>query len=68
MPDARVSDVEKALAAAEADYRKARSAVDAKRQRRNELVKEAIAAGLTHTQIAELTGLTRGRVAQISQS
>lgn len=67
MPDARVSDIEKSLAAAEADYRKARSAVDAKRQRRNELVKEAIAAGLTHTQIAELTGLTRGRVAQISQ-
>lgn len=63
-----MSDVEKALAAAEADYRKARSAVDAKRQRRNELVKEAIGAGLTHTQIAELTGLTRGRVAQISQS
>lgn len=59
--------VERQLVAAEADYRKARSAVDAKRQRRNELVKEAIAAGMTHTQIAELTGLTRGRVAQISQ-
>lgn len=68
MPDAGVSDVGKALATAEADYRKARSAVDAKRQRRNDLVKEAIAAGLTHTQIAELTGLTRGRVAQISQT
>lgn len=60
--------IQSELSAAEADYRKARSAVDEKRQRRNRLVKEAIAAGMTHTQIADATGLTRGRIAQISQT
>jgi hypothetical protein len=62
-----MTEIRKKLAEAEEDYRNARSAVDAKRQRRNELVKEAIAAGMSHSQIAKATGLTRGRIAQISQ-
>lgn len=60
--------LEQRLAKAEQEYRNARSAVDEKRRKRNDLVKDAIAAGLSHSQIAELTGLTRGRIAQISQA
>ena len=36
-------------------------------EKRNALVRAALAAGWTHAQISEATGLTRGRIGQIAQ-
>jgi hypothetical protein len=50
----------------EADYRRAAAVAEGRRETRNTAIRAAIAAGLTHAQIAEATGLTRGRIGQIA--
>lgn len=52
---------------AEAAYRAASERSEALRKERNRLVLEAFAAGWTHQRIAEVTGLSRGRLSQIKQ-
>jgi hypothetical protein len=54
------------LRKAEAAYQAASRRSEDARARRNEVVREALAAGWTHARIAEATGLTRGRIGQIS--
>jgi DNA-directed RNA polymerase specialized sigma24 family protein len=54
------------LQEAEAAYRAAFARAEELRQKRNRLVREAIAEGWTHARIAEATGLTRGRVNQLA--
>lgn len=53
------------LREAEVAYRAASVDQEAARQRRNELVRQALAEGWTHAQVAAATGLTRGRIGQI---
>jgi DNA-binding NarL/FixJ family response regulator len=53
------------LREAEARYQRASRRSEQARTERNRLVREALAAGWTHAQIAEATGLSRGRVSQI---
>lgn len=55
------------LRKAEARYRRASARSEQARQERNRLVREALAAGWTHKQIADATGLTRGRVNQLAK-
>jgi DNA-directed RNA polymerase specialized sigma subunit len=50
---------------AEARYQRAFAYSEAAREDRNRLVREALAEGWTHAKIAEVTGLSRGRVSQI---
>jgi DNA-binding NarL/FixJ family response regulator len=50
----------------EARYQRAFAGSEDAREERNRAVREALAAGWTHAQIAEATGLTRGRVGQIA--
>jgi hypothetical protein len=52
------------LRQAEARYKRASSRADAMREQRNALVHEALTEGWTHAQIAEATGLSRGRVSR----
>ncbi len=54
------------LRKAEARYQRAFARAEAAREERNRLVREALDAGWTHAQIAEATGLTRGRIGQIA--
>lgn len=53
------------LRKAEARYQRASRRSEEAREARNALVREALAAGWTHQQIADATGLTRGRIGQI---
>jgi DNA-binding NarL/FixJ family response regulator len=53
------------LRATEARYQRAFRASEAQRQERNAAVRAALAEGWTHQQIADATGLTRGRISQI---
>lgn len=53
------------LKRAERTYRTAVARAEKARAHRNELVCEALKAGWTHQKIADVTGLTRGRVNQI---
>jgi DNA-binding NarL/FixJ family response regulator len=53
------------LRKAEHRYKLAVLKSESAREERNRLVREALAEGWTHAQIAEATGLTRGRVGQI---
>lgn len=55
---------EQRLRDAERRYQKAADRAEALRRERNELVREALEAGWTHAKIAELTGLSRGRISQ----
>lgn len=55
------------LRKAEARYQRAFRRSEELREERNRLVREALAAGWTHAQIAEATGLTRGRIGQLAQ-
>ena len=48
-------------------YRKAAEAADRSRGLRDATIIRAIATGLTHQQISDATGLTRGRIGQIAQ-
>jgi CRP-like cAMP-binding protein len=54
------------LRQAEADYRAATDRTEQAREARNTAVRQALAGGWTHAQIAEATGLTRGRIGQIA--
>lgn len=54
-----------ALRAAEAIYRSAQGIADEKREERNKLVRAALRKKWTHARIAEVTGLTRGRINQL---
>ena len=56
------------LRAAEAAYRAAFVRSEKLRAERNELVREALKAGWTHAQIAEVTGLSRGRINQLRET
>jgi DNA-binding NarL/FixJ family response regulator len=53
------------LRQAEARYQRAFRRSEEARAERNALVLRALAAGWTHAQIAEATGLSRGRIGQI---
>lgn len=55
------------LRKAEARYQRAFAVADAAREARNALIADALRSGWTHAQIAEATGLTRGRVGQMAQ-
>ena len=57
----------KQLQKVEAAYRAASLRYEKAREDRNAAVRAAIAGGMTHAQIAEATGLSRGRVGQITQ-
>lgn len=50
---------------AEAAYRAASVRAEQLREKRNQTIREALAAGWTHARIAEATGLTRGRINQL---
>jgi hypothetical protein len=50
----------------EARYQRAFRRSEEARGERNRLVREALEAGWTHAQVAEATGLTRGRIGQIA--
>lgn len=54
------------LRKAEVRYQRAYRRAEEAREARNGLVREALDAGWTHARIAEVTGLTRGRVGQIA--
>jgi CRP-like cAMP-binding protein len=56
------------LRRAEARYQRAFRRSEQAREERNRLVREALADGWTHARIAEVTGLTRGRVGQLAQN
>jgi DNA-binding NarL/FixJ family response regulator len=56
------------LRKAEARYQRASRRSEQLRQERNRAVWDALRSGMTHAQIAEATGLTRGRVGQLAQS
>jgi ParB-like chromosome segregation protein Spo0J len=49
----------------ESNYRHVQRRADAARYERNAGIHEALAEGWTHAQIAEVTGLSRGRISQI---
>lgn len=59
--------IAKELRKVELQYRSAQSRADLLRLERNRLVRKALDAGWTHAQIAEATGMSRGRVGQIAQ-
>jgi hypothetical protein len=58
------------LAEAQAAYDTAETVAgkEAARQHRNRLIQQSLALRMTHSQISEATGLSRGRISQISQS
>ncbi len=53
------------LAEAERALRRTRKLYERTREERNHLIAQALADGWTHQQIADATGLSRGRVSQI---
>jgi DNA-directed RNA polymerase specialized sigma24 family protein len=53
------------LRSAETRYRRASAIAETHRQARNAAVRQALADGWTYAQIAEVTGLTRGRIGQL---
>lgn len=53
------------LAGAQRAYAAAVVRSEILRRQRNDLVRQALAAGMTHAAVAELTGLTRGRINQL---
>jgi DNA-binding NarL/FixJ family response regulator len=60
-----MTEREKHLRQLERAYQTAAAKAQANRQERNAAVAEALAAGMTHAQIAKATGLSRGRVGQL---
>lgn len=56
----------KRLIAAEVAYRKAADRAEQARQRRNQLVREALANGERPAAIARAIGVTRARITQIA--
>lgn len=58
---------ERALRKAEREFRAIEIKREEKRTARNEALRAAIAAGMTHTHAHEITGLTRGRIGQLGK-
>lgn len=54
------------LRRAELNCRRTGERLEALRQERNRLVREALEEGWSHGQIADATGLSRGRIGQIA--
>jgi DNA-binding NarL/FixJ family response regulator len=54
------------LRKAEARYQRASRRSEEAREERNRVVREALAEGWTHAQIAEATGMSRARVGQLA--
>lgn len=54
------------LKAAEQRFHELTAEAEQARERRNRLVRDAVASGWSHARIAEATGLTRARVGQIA--
>lgn len=54
------------LRSVEAEYREACRVAEGLRAARNTLVRELLEGGATHAQIADATGLTRGRIGQLA--
>jgi ParB-like chromosome segregation protein Spo0J len=67
-PTTRVDNPEltKALRRVSKEIRRRQAALRPLEERRNELVREALAEGWTHAQVAEATGLQRSRIGQLS--
>jgi DNA-directed RNA polymerase specialized sigma24 family protein len=65
-PPADNPELAKALRSASRDIRRRQDALRALEERRNCLVRQAAAEGWTHQQIADVTGLTRGRIGQLA--
>jgi len=55
------------LAKRVAPWRRAQTKADTLTADRDDAIREAIGAGLTHAQISWATGLTRGRIGQLAQ-
>lgn len=55
------------LRKADARYQRAFRRMEEAREDRNRRVGDALADGWTHARIAEATGLTRGRIGQLSK-
>jgi uncharacterized protein YerC len=55
------------LRTAEAAFKKAETARERAREKRNQVVRAALEAGWTHQQISDATGLSRGRISQIAR-
>lgn len=56
------------LRRAEAEFKAAYASAERSREKRNELVRGALAQGWTHQQISDVTGLSRGRISQIAKT
>lgn len=54
------------LRKAEARYQRALLRSEQARTSRDQLIRDAVAGGMTHAAIADATGLTRGRINQIA--
>jgi hypothetical protein len=54
------------LRLAQAEYERAEAERNAAQSARDAAIRKALRAKLTHAQIAEATGLTRGRIGQIA--
>jgi len=54
------------LRQAERRFQRRSALAEQAREQRNDLIRQAIRAGWTHGQVADATGLTRGRVNQIA--
>ena len=53
------------LLKADRAYRRAAERAETLREARNALVRQALSEGWTHAKIAEVTGLSRGRISQL---
>jgi hypothetical protein len=53
------------LIKAEAAHRAASRRYEQARERRNAAIRRALSEGMTHAQVAEATGLSRGRIGQL---
>jgi transcriptional regulator with XRE-family HTH domain len=56
------------LRRAQSAYQGAALRAESRREERNAAVREALAAGWSHAEVARVTGLSRGRIGQIAQS
>src|SRR5262245_51047316 len=55
------------LRRAQSAYQGAARRTESKREARNAAVREALAAGWSHAEVARVTGLSRGRIGQSAQ-
>ncbi len=66
--DVRYSATTARLQKVDAAYRAAAYRAEQLRAERNEAVREALAQGMTHQQVGDATGLSRGRISQLVAS